>query len=501
MPWSSRSGRLRGEGFRLQLQGDESPILSRRSSRHLLVVWVVALTSAIVSGLLLHLRGAPDIDLWLHLRIGDELRAGASFQGGHDPLVVLADRPYVPTQWLAEVVGSVAHDLGGLTAILWLRFLALVSLTVVVYLVARLDAGPRRAALAAVLGVVATSAAWGERPQLAGAVLEAVTLWLWSRCRRRGTTPWAVVPLFWLWACVHGTWIIGLLTGELFSLLIVVDARWRLPRRRSLRLLAVHLLSLVAVAVTPLGPGLLLEPFKVNEVARATVNEWQPPAPGNPLMLLVLLMASAVLASVPLQRRRWRESLGHLLLVSAGIALAVYSVRTIAFAGMLLVPALAAAFGPRATLRDPVRPRELLPWLAAAVVLAVMPGVLLGVDTRPPIASGISSGLDALPAGSPVVVDVRVSGWVLHAHPRLRPLRDLRAEVYSPATAHAYEAFMKGEPGWRQYADDHQVRAMLLGVGAPLAPLLSGDGWQVVASDTTYELWIPRGQALSGQLR
>ena len=59
---------------------------------------------------LIRLRTAPDVDLWLHLRLGAELRDGTRFGALPDPLVVLADRPYVPTQWLSEVAGSLVEQ-------------------------------------------------------------------------------------------------------------------------------------------------------------------------------------------------------------------------------------------------------------------------------------------------------------------------------------------------------------------------------------------------------
>ena len=42
-----------------------------------------------------------------------------------------------------------------------------------------------------------------------------------------------------------------------------------------------------------------------------------------------------------------------------------------------------------------------------------------------------------------------MSGWVLWDHPDVRPLRDLRSEVYTLATARAHEDFTKCAPAGR----------------------------------------------------
>ena len=94
-------------------------------------------------------------------------------------------------------------------------------------------------------------------------------------------------------------------------------------------------------ALTPLGPRLLLEPFAVGVAARSTVNEWRAPSPGNPLLVLVVVLA----ALVPLRAVRARRvDPTTLLLAVAGVVLAATSVRTIALGALLLVPALARSY-------------------------------------------------------------------------------------------------------------------------------------------------------------
>ncbi len=241
--------------------------------------------------MLLRLRSAVDVDVWLHLRLGRELRAGEWFGSLPDPLVVLADRAYVPTQWLAEVVGSLAVDTAGLLGLRVLRLVALLLLMAAVYATARRAMTPARATGVVVLVAATTAAAWAERPQVAGLALAAVTVLLWDRTLADGRPRWVLVPIAWVWAMLHGTWALGLGFGGLAVLVALLTRRSTLRWRGVLGVLAA---AVAVTAATPLGPRLLLEPFVVSASARGGVNEWQPPAFTNPLYLLVLVVAAVV---------------------------------------------------------------------------------------------------------------------------------------------------------------------------------------------------------------
>ena len=457
----------------------------RRDPFETLTIWLLTLGGAALAALLLRLRDGVDPDLWLHLRLGEQLRAGERFQRLPDPLVVLADRPYSPTQWLAENAMSVVHQVSGVAGIHVLRALAIVALLALLQLTGAVYTTPVRAAAIALAALVATAAQWGERPQLLGLVLLAAVTWLWSRARRDATVPWAVIPLTWVWAMLHGSWLLGAATGGLFVLAMVLEH----PRRtRSwARLLAVVAASLAVAGLTPLGPALLLEPFAVADAARGRVNEWAAPGLTNPLVLLVLLMGLTVLAR---SVRHLRASLPELLLAAAGVALSTTAVRTIAFGAVLLVPALAGAFVRE--MPDGTRRERLSPWplvVTGALLLAV-PGVVLGAPSGGPLPRSVDAALAQLPAGAVVAVEPAASGWVLWDHPAVRPLRDLRAEVYSDAAGNAYESFYRAEPGWQAYAAKHDITALVLEDGSALDRAVRADaGWRQVAREGTHAVW------------
>ncbi|PKW27172.1 glycosyltransferase family 39 protein [Phycicoccus duodecadis] len=460
------------------------PARPRRFVRAVADHWVLSLGVAALTVVLLRFRSEVDVDVWLHLRIGRELRGGQWFGVLPDPLVALADRAYLPTQWLSEVVGSWAVDGAGLVGLRVLRLLALLVMMAALYATARRTMTPARSAGVVLVVAVTTAAAWAERPQVAGLALAAVTVLLWERTLADGRPRWLLVPLTWVWAMVHGTWAVGLAFG---ALTLVVAAVTRRSSTRWPPVGAVLLACVVVAGATPLGPRLLIEPFAVSSSARAGtgVNEWQTPTLGNPLYVLVLVVGAVVVVR-SLRRRPFDAA--PVLFALAGAGLAAYSVRTVAFGGLLLVPALMRAF-PSGD-RRPWTRGESAPLVVAALVMALAPGVVWGGPSAGPLGRPVDTALAALPAGTVAAVDVRVSGWVLAAHPGVRPLRDLRAEVYTAPTAAAYEDFTNARPGWAAYADAHRVAVIVAAVGEPLDRALAGSaGWRVAGADGTYRLW------------
>ena len=449
-------------------------------------VWIAWIATAAVVAELVRLRTAPDVDLWLHLRLGAELRAGVRFGSLPDPLVVLADRPYLPTQWLSEVAGSLVHQAWGITGVHAMRAVGIVVLAGVVAATARRWAGPLVSVLVTLGVLVASAAGWGERPQLLGLVLTAVAVFLWSGTLADLRPRWALVPLTWLWAMCHGTWAVGVAVGGIVLVALVLD------RRRAEvpwgRLLALLVATALVPGLTPLGPRLLLEPFAVGTAARATVGEWQSPAPSNPLLVLVVMLA-LVVGGRALANRHVDPA--ALLLAAAGVVSAAWSVRTIALGALLLTPALARVLRP--TTPVPRRRAELWPALAAALALLVVPGVVWGGPEDGPLPGRVDVAVAALPPGIHTAVDAPASGWVLWAHPDVRVLRDLRAEVYRSATVAAYEDFFSARPGWQEYAVVHDVRAVVVRDGEPIDDALAATpGWVTAARDDGWALWTRR---------
>lgn len=456
-----------------------------------LATWGWSVAAGAVTAALLTVRSRPDVDLWLHLRIGGLLRDGGRFEGLPDPLAVLPDRSYVPTQWLAQVSMSGLYDAGGMAAIQLLRVILVVALVGLVALACRTVAGPTATAATTTVTAFGTSAAWGERAALLGTLLLAVTVLLWWRAVVRGRAPWAVVPLTWLWACLHGTWLIGVAVGALFVVGAALDRRW--TGRTLLSAAAVPAAALLAACLTPLGLTAVTEPFRVGEAARLYVHEWQRPTLTNPLLVVVLLSVAVSLASLAVRSPdRWLRALTTL----AAAVLAVWMVRTISAGAVVLAPALAIGLSALGDHRHRTAPeqrtREWQAWLLAGLIATgVGAWHAARTDWGPPVSSQVSTALSRLSPGAVLAVDGRAVGWLQLTHPGLHPLKDLRAEVYSAQTTREYKAFADARPGWAEYATEHRVGAILADRDEPLDPAIAQAGtWQLAAADDDFRLWV-----------
>jgi hypothetical protein len=443
------------------------------------------LALGLITALLLRVRTSPDVDLWLHLRIGDLLNAGGNF-GSPDPLAALADREYLPTQWLAQRSMAWIWSIGGMDGIQAVRLILVIALGAVVVAGCRVLAPPAASGLAAALTMFGAAAAWGERPQLAGLLLFAIVALLWWRAIAGGSVPLSVIPLTWLWACVHGTWTLGVAAGALLLAGSVLDRH--LPRREAVRGVLVLLASVIAAALTPLGPQLLLQPFTVAHLATTYVNEWARPEASNPVFLVVLVAGG--LAALGLFRsatRRWTR----LACLLGGLVLALWMVRTIAFGAVLIAPVLAHALS---TFRASDTPREAAEWPVWAVALTTVVAVggwhIATTTFGPPISASLASALAQTSAAQPLAVDGHAVGWVQWAQRDRRPLYDLRAEVYSEPVTTAYRSFADAEPGWQSYAADQQIATLLLERDSPLDEAVAESGeWAVAAEDAGFRLW------------
>jgi hypothetical protein len=58
--------------------------------------------------------------------------------------------------------------------------------------------------------------------------------------------------------------------------------------------------------------------------------------------------------------------------------------------------------------------------------------------------------LDAAPAGSVVLNDHRLSGWLLWREPQMISVLDLRTEIFSKEYVEAYIRTWEVRPGWQE---------------------------------------------------
>jgi hypothetical protein len=444
---------------------------------------VVAVTVATVLGV----RPISDPSPWLHLRIGQYLLAGGRF-GYPDPWAPFAAKPYVPTEWLPAIVGYQTYEVFGAPGIAWLRCAGILALLTALVWTTRRAAGAVAAITAALIALLGAYDGLTERPQMLSLIFLAITLGAWWRTAENLRPNWWLVPMTWLWACSHGLWLVGIGVGALIACGLACDRR--VGRQQLRRLLLVPLASLGASGLTPIGPKLLLAPFTVGSNARDFVGEWQSSSIRQPVTVLTLVMIGFVLIAWARSVRKppwWQVGI---LVTSLVLALAMS--RTVAVAAVLAAPLVALElqnlFAMRVT--RPSRGAQ-LSWVGLTVAALVVAAPLAGAVAQNPLSvpTHLAGQLRQIPNGTKVIATGDVTGWLLWSAPGLKPVEDIRIEVYDPSYVRRYIETMAAGPAWRGFIRDTGATVALLQKDSPLVTALTErGGWRAVGSDAGYLL-------------
>lgn len=451
----------------------------------------LVLTLALVKGL----STFAEPDVWWHLRTGDRLREAFDLLAP-DPSAGFADRDYTATQWLPEMVASAAYSIGGMGAVLWLRAASVLALVALVHVVARRFAGRLPSAVAAGLALVGAGGGLNPRPQLVSFVLFALTLHACLSMLRDRRPRWWLVPVFWVWACCHGLWTFGLALGVLLLVAALADTRTRPSRPETVRLASLWLACLVAVALTPLGPRLLLTPFQVAGNASTIADEWRATPLNNVFAWAALVQL--LVCVVAWSRGRRRPLLWELALLAFAAFCILWMWRLVPLGSIAVTPLVAAAFQSGLTARrEPwtrTERRGLATFCAGALVVGALASAGLGgkAAAYPSDMGPVDQALGRLPRHSVVLDDFGISGWLLGAHPELTPVADLRGEIYSSEHLAGYTSTLRVEPGWKDFvARVHPDVALVARDSALGDALVHRLGWHRVAATADFVLLAP----------
>jgi hypothetical protein len=307
-------------------------------------------------------------------------------------------------------------------------------------------------------------------------IFTAITVHAWLRTAQDRRPRWWLIPLTWTWACCHGLWFLGPILGVVAIVGLMAD---RSAERRDVRrLLTVPIASVVAAALTPVGPILLTAPFHVGHVTHY-ISEWQPTRITElPALAMALLISIPILRALRQDRRLpWV----HLLLLGFALAIGLMQVRTVGVAAVIAAPVAATSLHELTALaREAGTKAEAVITASVATVALVLAALIAptiaGIPGRGP--NGLNPALDALPAGTVICNDQLVGGWLIWRHPDLRVTFDTRVEIYTEDFIDMVVGATALNPGWDHYLEDTGCRHALLIQDSPFAAALAEQrGW------------------------
>lgn len=439
-----------------------------------------------ILAVLVRIAAAPlgNTDTYFHLRFGEEFLHGWSLW--HPGSVsTFATQSWVPTQWLPEVVMAKLEESFGLAGVAWLFGVQLVSLALGLYLTARRWVSPLIAGVLVTVALVASSTGLSMRPQTWSFLLVSVTTAAWFRTREDGRLRWWLIPLTWLWAMVHGMWPIGLGVGLVAAIAISLDrVEGRPPFGRSVMVSA---LSALAAAVTPVGPRLYGAVVGVGSRAKYFAEWGSPDFTRFSCIVLALLVAVAAVAMTRQGRRSWFD-VAFLLLAGA---CAVWSWRTVPVSAMLLVPLVASQLAGTRPVPSlvPARRERILVASAGVVALGCLAAVVPHTaDDPPPQPPWVDPAMRALPAGTKVLDEWDLGGYMMWRYPQLDLLMHGYGDTFTTAELQRNSDIEALAPGWDRQVRATGVRVALLRPTDPLAYALRHEyHWAVLHSSPVIE--------------
>lgn len=436
-----------------------------------------------------------NMDTYFHLRFGEEFLDGHWSLRHPGSVSTFGTAPWIPTQWLPEVVMAQVESWFGLAGVAWLSGLQQLGLICALYLVCRRWVDPVVVVILLIPTITAASLGLSMRPQVLSYILVAVTIGAWLRTLEDGAPRWWLVPLTWLWAMLHGMWPLGIALGVVGVVGLVVDRRN--DRRSVVKAALVPAASAVAAALTPLGPALYGAVLGVGDRAQF-FTEWGAPDFTHVAACAVLagMIAIGVVLFIRAPERRWSDIL-YLLIACA---CALWSYRTVPVAAIILMPLMgraAQSMLPMAAQR--LRRTEVLGVLgASAAALALLAAVVPHTSDQPPAQpSWVDPALSALPTGTKVVSEWSYSGYLMWKYPQLDLLMHGYGDTFTIPELQRQTDIMTLEPGW-----DDQLRATHCEV-AVLKPnyrlayeLEHVEGWRVIHRSPAMEMLVaPPGWA------
>ena len=383
---------------------------------------------------------------------------------------------WVNEPWLMQLLMYGVFTLGGLALGVFVHALFVAGGYALVWRETSKRVGASSASFATLVGACVGAANWGVRPQGASFLFFGACIALIERDRAKVKRAlWLAVPLFALWANCHGGFVFGLLALEVYIAVSIVE-RLRAGERDSIReLVLVGVASVLACALTPIGPRGIVEhvgAFLASRAQGVHNDEFVPLSLTTPDGL-IFIYAVVRLALAVRKSRTWPRpnELAQLALFGA---LAIAARRASPWFGLAVIPILARALPSSDAPPRFVKPLAAfvvtacvvtLPWLRPHVPVLSSLAPLMSRDTP---AEGAKWACAHIPEGERLWTGQVHASYLEGACPRLGVFVDTRVQAFPPALWDEYLTVEGARPGWEDVLAKWKVRWLMLEPGQDL---------------------------------
>jgi hypothetical protein len=398
-----------------------------------------------------------------------------------------AGRPWVPIEWLAEVLYAGAFRAAGYGGVAALVTAALMAVNAFVYFNAARSL--RFALLPVVLMDLVLVPMTLARPHVLAWPLIAGWTWLMLGARRKDRAPpiWAALLMV-VWANLHGSFVMGLAIAGAFGLEALVASADKARTARQWGLFGA--LCAAAVFVNANGLAGVFHPFKIASLAMLPlIDEWKPSNPAiTPFFFAVLAIVLGLIGW-----KRPRLQLVRWLLLAGLLVLGLLQVRHQA-----VLAIVAAMVLPQGFARNEYRaaPRMALLRLAGAgAVLLVAVRAILPLNPAENDANPwhLIAAVPPELRSQPVLNGYSMGGPLILKG--IRPYIDGRGDMYGDDLVVGYARIIHGDSKAFQAAVQRwNIRwAIIPSRDKGMARLLAGSsGWRLLARDKVGSIYVRR---------
>jgi hypothetical protein len=477
----------------------------------------VILATAIASSI-----NFADPDLWMHLMVGRRILSTGHIPQYNPYSYSAVGLPWHNHVWLAQVILALSYEVFGIVGLKMVKLLC--TLTAMVALARGLSqtkAPPSLQRVVLVATAVAIMVYVLFRPQLFTiAMLSIIMSALASEVYRGQTRLWPLIPMFALWANLHGEFIVGL--GALAVAAVTLGLREFWAERkieRASRIAAVTIGCALATLLNPFGLGLwttvlhsvsdpLVRKYVLEwlPLPRIILGDWNWP-PGKEILnlisvglfaaFLIFLVAAPALEDAPLVA---------VALIFMGAA--IYSGRNLKLALVAVNIPLAHHLG--LALERQVRPanqesvapgmRLVVP-LGAALMIALLSGEFSNrLQTADVVPSGAVAFMKQQRLHGNILGNFNWGGYLVwHGAPADKVFIDSRCEVvYPDSVLREYLAFLYGWPRGETVLDRYPHDFVLIEPQTAAYRLVAADArWKLIYRDPVAVLFARAGAPIA----
>ena len=446
-------------------------------------------------------RGPVDADYWWHLTTGRLILESGAVPS-IDPYSFAYDGPWVAHEWLGELLIAGLIDSVG-----WSVTAALFGVATAAAILIPAHAAHREGTRTGALVPFVAIATYGlasyatVRPQVLSWVLFAALLGLLIRIRAtQRWRPWLVVPLVFLWANLHGLYVVGLGALAVYVIFTLLGRTPMAPRRWAA--IGMLVAATAASAVTPAGPAGILYPLRYlrqDDWGTAFIAEWQAIDVSDPRQWGVIALIVGGVVLVRQLRVDWLSVVGSAAVVGALVAVrngpiaAVAAIPVLGFALDRWLAARLPAREPSPKLQGQRRMTELATGaIVIGAILVILPGAAAGSESET-FPTAAFDRLEENHADARVLVDYDWAGYAIY---RIHDdggqvFIDGRSDMYPREVFEDYLAVRNAADGWAGLLDDYRVEAILLEASAPLVQMAAAEGWCSAQADAASVLLLP----------